>query len=205
AAYFERVWLNRRKQGSRQAFDRKRWDELARPRVLPFGEAIVLGLDGSKWRDSTGVVATHLETGWQWLAGFWESDDLEGWEVPVDEVEGVLDDTFDRYDVIRLYGDPALGWDQILSRRIGKYGSKRVALFYTDSRGVRSTAVACRSYSEAMRGGGITHSGEPRLAAHIGAAVKRDVHISDDDGHKLWVRETERRDSPFKLDYAMAG
>lgn len=205
-AYFERVWLNRRKQGSRQAFDRKRWDELARPHDPPIGESIVLGLDGSKWRDSTGIVATHLATGWQWLAGSWENDNLTDaeWEVPVDEVEGVLDDLFDRFDVVRLYGDPALGWDQILSRRIGKYGSKRVSLFYTDSRGVRQTALAVRSFAEAIRGASVTHDGGARLAAHLGAAVRRDVHITDDDGHKLWVIEKERRDSPFKIDYAMA-
>ena len=205
-AYFERVWLNRRKQGSRQAFDRHRWDELARPHDPPLGESIVLGLDGSKWRDSTGIVATHLATGWQWLAGWWENDTLTDaeWEVPVDEVEGVLDDMFDRFDVVRLYGDPALGWDQVLSRRIGKYGPRQVALFYTDSRGARRTALACRSYSEAMRGGGVTHSGDRRLAAHIGAAVRRDAKMTDDDGNKLWVIEKERRDSPFKIDYAMA-
>lgn len=207
AAYFERVWLNRRKQGSRQAFDRQRWDGLKRLHDPPLGESIVLGLDGSKWRDSTGIVATHLATGWQWLAGAWEHDGQTDvpWEVPVDEVEGVLDDLFDRFDVRRLYGDPAQGWDQILARRIGKYGPKRVAEFYTDSRSARKIALACRSYSEGIRGGGVTHSGDPRMAAHIGAAVKRDAHMTDDDGMKLWYIEKERRDSPFKTDYAMAG
>jgi hypothetical protein len=72
AAYFERVWLNRRKQGARQAFDAARWAALKRIRELPKGGPITLGLDGSKWRDSTGIVATDLLTGWQWLAGWWE-------------------------------------------------------------------------------------------------------------------------------------
>ncbi|WP_093584973.1 hypothetical protein [Geodermatophilus amargosae] len=35
--------------------------------------------------------------------------------------------------------------------------------------------------------------------------MKRDVRMTDDEGVPLWVIEKERRDSPFKVDYAMAG
>lgn len=207
AAYFERVWLNRRKQGARQAFDTDRWDALARIRTVPTGEAISLGMDGSKWRDSTGIVATHMATGWQWLAGFWEHPGTADpdWEVPTDEVESTLHDLFRSYEVTRLYGDPAQGYDAILARMASRYGQKRVAEFYTDSRGLRKTALACQSYATAMRSGEITHAGDERFSAHIGAAVKREIHMLDDEGHRLWVIEKERRDSPFKIDYAMSG
>jgi hypothetical protein len=56
-----------------------------------------------------------------------------------------------------------------------------------------------------MRTGEVTHAGDERFSSHIGHAVKRDVHITDDEGLPLWVIEKERRDSPFKIDYAMAG
>jgi phage terminase large subunit-like protein len=206
AAYFERVWLNRRTQSARQAFDRKRWDELLRVRDLPVHQAVALGFDGSRWRDATALVGTHVESGWQWVAGLWEhvNPDLP-FEVPVDEVEGVLDETFRTFDVTRLYGDPANGWDVVLARLAGRHGPKRVVEFYTDSRGLRQTAYACRSYDEAMRKGDATHSGDPRLSAHIGNARKREIHAVDDDGQRLWVIEKERRDSPFKIDGAMAG
>jgi hypothetical protein len=52
-----------------------------------------------------------MATGWQWLAGWWEHPgkaDWE-WEVPTDEVEGVLNELFARFDVTSLYGDPAQG------------------------------------------------------------------------------------------------
>ncbi len=39
----------------------------------------------------------------------------------------------------------------------------------------------------------------------MAAAVRRDVRMTDDEGQPLWVIEKERRDSPFKVDYAMAG
>ncbi len=207
AAYFERVWLNRRKQGARQAFDTDRWGELARIRELPLGGPIALGMDGSKWRDSTGIVATDMLTGWQWLAGWWEHPGAAdpNWEVPTSEVEAVLEDLFTRFYVTRLYGDPAQGYDAILARQASRYGPRRVTEFYTDSRGLRKTALACQSYATAMRTGEVTHAGDERFSAHIGAAVRRDVRMTDDEGHPLWVIEKERRDSPFKVDYAMAG
>jgi hypothetical protein len=207
AAYFERVWLNRRKQGARQAFDATRWAQLAVIHELPTGQAIALGMDGSKWRDSTGIVATHMETGWQWLAGWWEhpgAADAE-WEVPTDEVEAILHDLFRSYEVLRLYGDPAQGYDSILARMASRYGQKRVAEFYTDSRGLRKTALACRSYANAMRSGEVTHAGDERFSSHIGNAHKRDLRMYDDEGIPLWAIEKERRDSPFKIDYAMSG
>jgi Phage Terminase len=207
AAYFERVWLNRRKQGARQAFDVNRWGQLKVIRELPRrGAPIALGLDGSKWRDSTGIVATDMTTGWQWLAGMWEHPGAQDkqWEVPTDEVEGTLDDLFARFTVTRLYGDPAQGYDAILARQASKRGRK-VAEFFTDSRGLRRTALACKAYATAMRSGEVTHAGDERFTSHIGAAVKRDVRIKDDEGQPLWVIEKERRDSPFKVDFAMAG
>lgn len=206
AAYFERVWLNRRVQGSAKAFDVTRWrDELARPRDPHRGASIALGLDGSKWRDTTGVVGTEIETGWQWLVAMWNPAELRSGEVPTDEVEAVLSDAFDTFDVTRLYGDPAQGFDVILARLASKHGPKRVAEFYTDSRGLRSTAHATRSWAMAMRTGEVTHSGDQRLTEHVGNAHRRDIRMTDDQGQPLWLIEKERRDSPFKIDNAMAG
>ena len=93
----------------------------------------------------------------------------------------------------------------MLGRLASKHGSKRVAEFYTDSRGLRSTAYATRSYSVAMRSGEVTHSGDEPFAKQIGNAHRRDIKIRDDEGQPLWLIEKERRDSPFKIDGAMAG
>ena len=205
AAYFERVWLNRRVQGNAKAFDVARWRELARPRDPRPGASIALGLDGSKWRDTTGVVGTEIETGWQWLLAMWNPAEIQSGEVPTDEVEAVLSDAFDTFEVTRLYGDPAQGFDVILARLASKHGPRRVAEFYTDAPGLRSTAYAVRSWAMAMRTGEVTHSGDERLTEHVGNAHRRDIRMTDDEGQPLWLIEKERRDSPFKIDNAMAG
>lgn len=201
--YLERTWLNRWTQADAQAFDAKRWGELARKFSIPDGEAVSIGLDGSRWKDTTGLVVTHLETGWQWARGLWVPTEDE----PVDpaEVDQVVAEVFDRFKVTRLYGDPAAGWDESLARWSGKWGHKRVLFFYTDARNLRRTATMCKTYATAIRAGEVTHDGSTDFARHIGAAQKRDVRMVDEDGSPLWVMEKERHDSPNKIDLAMAG
>lgn len=204
-AYFERVWLNRRRSGARQAFDVERWKkQLARPGDLPRGEGITLGLDGSRWNDTTALVATHVLSGWQWPVGIWDPADTGG-EIPRDEVIGTIRDTFDLFWVVRLYGDPAQGYTEVLADLSNEYGKKRVFEFFTDSRGLRRTADAMQAYSQAMRAGEVTNSGDATLADHIGHAQKRFINLRDERGERLWLIEKERPDSPLKIDGAMAG
>lgn len=204
-AYWERVWLNRRVQGVRKAFDMESWNATVTPTRPVQRAQIALGLDGSRWHDATAVVATHIATGFQWVAGLWEDTGHDDWEVPVDEVEAAIDDLFRRYRVTRLYGDPAAGWDRVLASLAGKHGPKRVVKFYTDSRNIRRAAMMCASYANAIASREISHPDDQRFAAHIGAALKRDTRMKDDRGAPMWVMEKERHDSPHKIDAAMAG
>lgn len=202
--YLERTWLNRWTQADAQAFDVGQWRKLARPGfTIPRRAAVSVGFDGSKWRDTTAIVVTHLETGWQMRRGLWTPD--EDSPVPEDEVVAVIDDIFATWTVTRLYGDPAAGWDGVLAQLAGKYGHKRVAFFYTDARNLRRTATMCRTYAQAIRSGEVTNDGDRDFTAHIGAAQKRDVRMVDEDGVPLWVMSKERHDSPHKIDLAMAG
>lgn len=203
--YFERVWLNRRRQSGRQAFDAERWTALANEGfVIPDGDPVVVGFDGSRWRDSTALVLTTVE-GFQHAFKIWEHDGSEGWEVPEDEVDAAVAEIARRWKLIRLYGDPAHGWDVSLSRWAGKHGPKKVALFYTDSRNQRRTGTMFRAYYSAIRGGDLSNDGDPTMAQHIGNACKRPLPTVDEDGMPLWTIEKERRDSPKKVDYTMAG
>lgn len=203
--YLERTWLNRWTQAEAQAFDSKRWrEELARPDAkIPRRSLIALGFDGSRWKDTTALVATCLKTGLQQVLGLWVPTE----DRPVDpgEVVATWDEAFKHYQVARFYGDPAQGWDEPLALAQGKYGHKTVLFFYTDSRNLRRTAEMCRTYDSAQRGGEVTHDGHEEFARHIGAAQRREIKMVDDEGKPLWVMEKERHDSPNKIDLAMAG
>jgi hypothetical protein len=204
--YLERVWLNRWTQGEAQAFDARRWSDSAKGGyTIPRGAAVSVGFDGSRWKDTTAIIVTEIESGFQHRFGLWIPQECPDGEVPVDEVNSAIDSVFERWRVIRLYGDPAQGWDTHLASWSGKHGPKVVIEFYTDSRNIRRTAMMCRTYATAIRSGEVTNDGDMAFAAHIGAAQKRDTRLIDDDGQFLWVMSKDRSDSPRKIDCAMAG
>lgn len=203
-SYFERVWLNRWVASSRQAFDPVQWDTLARSEIrIPDGDPIVLGFDGARWRDACGLVATHIETGFQWPLALWERPDPEqDWEVTDEQVDGTVAEAFDRFRVFSLYADPPR-FEANVAKWSGKFGDKRVFEWYTNR--PRQIGVAMRAYRTAQMSGELTHSGDRDLARHIGNARRGDLKLLDDDDTPLWTVYKERPDSDRYIDLAMAG
>lgn len=65
-------------------------------------------------------------------------------------------------------------------------------------------AEAVAAYATALKAGELTHDGNPRLAAHVGNARRRDTPYTDDEGQRLFTISKERSDSPHKIDLCMA-
>ncbi len=200
-AYLERTWTNRLVQASTQAFDVKRWKELAAPRTVKAGAAITIGFDGSQFHDSTAIVATEIASGYQWVAGIWEDNGLDDWQVPAGEVDGVIRDLFDRYQVWRMYADPPY-WQSWIATWSGRFGEERVIEWWTNRR--RVMAAALENYETAIHDGSIRHDGDVSLARHIGNSRRKDLRQMDERGKPLWLIQKERPDSPHKMDAAMA-
>lgn len=201
--YNIRVWLNRPSRDAAMAFDVARWKTLAWPgkRIRP-GALIVLGFDGSRTRDSTALVATHVRSGFQWLVGLWERPPgAELWEVDVADVSARVAATFEAYDVWRLYMDPAY-WQTQAGEWAGRYGEERVVKWWT----MRDLpmAKACRAYADAIAGDEVHHPGDERLTAHIGNARRRYIGKLDDHGEQMWATKKERPDSEHHKDAADA-
>lgn len=200
-AYLERVWLNRPVQASGVAFDVSRWRELVRPGyVVPSGASIAIGFDGSRYEDSTALIATEIESGHQWPLGIWAHSGLPNWEVPVTEVDGIVSDAFSRYNVTRMYCDPPK-WESWVSTWAGRYGDKRVVEWWTNRR--KPMAYALRSFIAAMKSGDITHDGDKIVASHIANSRRLYTNLLDEQGVRLWILRKERPDSPMKIDAAM--
>lgn len=202
-AYAERVWLNRRVQATAKAFDVATWKTLVRPGyVVPPGAAITLGFDGSRYEDATGLVGTELESGHQWVLGVWERPPtLASWEVPVEEVDGMVRDAFERWHVVRMYCDPPK-WESWVATWAGRYGEKRVVEWWSNRR--RPMAYALRAYRGAMQAGELTHDGDAAFTRHLGNACRALTSLRDEEGQPLWILRKERPDSPHKIDLAMA-
>lgn len=202
--YRRRFYLNQIRQETNTWITAAEWDAAERAEEVPQGAQITLGFDGSRWRDATALVGTVVETGYQWVLGLWERPDTarDDWEVPEDEVSLAVEGAFDRYDVLRFYCDP-YWWQETIARWAGQYGDDRVAFFHTNSQMTRLTR-SLKSYETAVRTGEQGHESNGRFAEHIANAVKREVNLKDEDGEKLYLITKENKNSPRKIDVAMA-
>lgn len=203
--FWERVWCNRLVKSSSQAFNVERWKSLASASnpVNP-GALIVLGFDGAMFHDSTGLVATHVETGYQWVAGAWECPPgRDDWQVPADDVDAVVRDLFSRFTVWRMYADPPY-WQSWIALWKGLFGEERVIEWWTNRR--RQMSAALENYDTAIKEGKLLHDGDPRYARHVGNSRRDELKgWKDEQGKSLWLIRKERPDSPQKIDIAMAG
>lgn len=209
-SYPERVWTNRLVRSADRAFDLERWKTLAKPGyVIPKGAGVTLGFDGARHRDATALVATEIMTGVQALLGLWEQPFGEAgkldaeWSVPEDEVSAKVAEAFKRFNVWRLYADPPY-WETTVDKWAGEFTEDRVIKWTTQTESRMGPAV--RAYANAMRDGDVSHDGDQRFARHIGATYRRTVNIRNDKGEyePFWVLQKERRDSPNKIDAAVA-
>lgn len=202
--YLERVWLNRLVQSSSQAFDVEKWKTLARTDYrVPDKALIALGFDGSVFHDATAIVATEVKTGYQWLAGLWEKPyGIPDWQVPVDEVNAVVQSLFERYTVWRMYADP-FRWETGVAAWSGQFGEKRVIAWPTNRE--RPMALAVAGFNAALLERVLSHDGSPDFTRHIGNARRDDKdRMVDEQGKPLFLIRKERPDSPHKMDAAMA-
>lgn len=205
-AQAERWFLNRKHASEGKAFDHARWD--ARKdveRVVEEQSLIVIGVDGARFRDALAIVATDVETGHQWPLGIWERPDwatADDYEHPADEIEGVMIDAFERFEVWRAYVDPQ-HIDHLLTRWQGRWGDKVVVPWFTNR--PKPVAWAVRSYCDAIGSGDMTHDGDLSFRRHVSSAVRRLLNVYDDDRQQMFTLEKDRPNSPRKIDAAMAG
>lgn len=201
--FLERVWCNRLVRSSRKAFDITKWKTLVTENPARPGDAITLGFDGAQFHDSTGLIATHLTTGYQWPIGVWECPfGKTNWQVPAEDVDSVVRETFRKYRVIRMYADPPY-WQSWISKWVGEFGDEIVLEWWTNRR--KAMSYALEAFDSAINEGVLLHDSHEAFARHVGNAYKKELAERDEQGKRLWLIEKERQDSPHKIDLAMAG
>jgi phage terminase large subunit-like protein len=157
--------------------------------VIEDGAEVVLAFDGSFNGDTTVLtVATVADRPHVDLVELWEA---AGHQVPIVDVEAAIRAACRRWRVLEIAADP-FRWARSLQLLDGE---GLPILEYPQSPG-RMTPATSRFY-EAVVNGALTHSGDSRLARHIGNAVLRE----DARGARL---AKERKDSPRRIDAAVA-
>ena len=201
--YYRRVWLNQRISGTGKAFDSVKWAELADPsHVVPDRAKITLGFDGAKTHDGTALVACEVDSGYMWVAGYWQAPPHDDeWEIDSNAVTQVVEQMFEKYKVQRMYADPFY-WTTELDSWRGRWGDTKVVSFATTS--YKRIGMACASFAESITAGQVKNDGGSILNEHVGNSVRMDTRLRGDDDVPLWTIQKERRGSPHKMDAAMA-
>lgn len=163
-----RFFLNEIVVGESVFVNPERWDSPAlsqRGEHLAAREAIALGFDGSKYRDATALVASRCSDGRLFVIRVWERPDdaPEDWRVPSVEVDRVVRDTFDAYQVAVMFADP-YRWQDYLDTWSGLWPEK-VVEFPTNVEQRMDRAI--ERFTTAFENGEISHDGNLTLAAHM--------------------------------------
>lgn len=167
------------------------WDGLSTGVPIPDGAEVVVALDGSFSDDTTalllGTVAAepHFD-----VLAVWDPKGDPDYRVPVAEVEQTIRDACKRYQVVEIVADP-FRW----TRTIQVLADEKLPMVEFPHSPSRLTAATGDLYSAAVNGK-LTHSGNPTLAAHVGAAVIRE------DARGIRLDKATRSRSARKIDLA---
>lgn len=143
------------------------WDTLSTGKPIPKGARVVIGLDGAHSDDSCALVIGTVSAKPHFdVLALWEKPaDEEGWKVPITDVEDTIRRACNEYQVVEVVADP---WGFSRTLQILESEGIPISEFpHSPSRLTAATTdlfVACTNAT-------LSHSGDPRLAAHVGNAV----------------------------------
>lgn len=116
-----RFWYNQIVAAEDSWVARYEWDACKREGLaLQDGDEIVMFFDGSKSNDATGLVACRVSDGLVSVLGVWQkpanwpapnTPGFVPYQIPRDEVHGVVENAFARYRVLAFFADPGSGQD----------------------------------------------------------------------------------------------
>lgn len=201
-AMARRFYLNQITAVEDKPFDAEKFNSLENPHIVPKNALITLGFDGSLSRDHTALIGTEIETGYQWIVGYWEPlPTRDGMAIPMDEVDQTVEYAFDQWNVARMYADPSK-WGTYLASWSNRFTKEKVWSWSPTL--YRKMAIACAQYRTAIATEKVSHDGAEAFKASITHAYKQMHHFRDDDDELMWTIQKERPDSPLKIDAAVA-
>jgi hypothetical protein len=199
----ERFFLNRKLASEGAAFDLEAFKGLAKPRTVPDGEVVALGVDGARHDDAFAVIATDIRSGYQWPVVIIERPDDadEGYEHDFEAADAAVAEVFERYIVWRAYCDDQY-IDRLVERWQNRYGEKRVVIWHTNR--PRPMAWAVRNYEDAIASADVSHDGDPVFTEHVRNARRRMLTVLDDKERQMHTISKDSIRSPRKIDAAAA-
>lgn len=180
-------------------------------RIVADRERITLGFDGSRHRargiaDATALIGCTLD-GHLFEIGIWQQPEGpagKNWWAPVVEIEAAVKTTFERYNVVGFFADPAADWAAIVATWEARYNS-RLLVKSNQSHPIgwhfsQTTKVvnALAQFHAAVVNEELTHDGSYMLTSHVLNARRRPSRSGLQIGK-------EHPESARKIDGAIAG
>lgn len=185
-ASFLRYWLNIPTAAEDQPFTPAGVRALVVDDQIKPGEPCVLGFDGSRYDDSTALIACRLSDGLLDEISVWEKPEGPrgiGWEVKSPVVDFVVRQTLKSHRIVRFKADPPYWYDEV-ARWHGDHPDI-VREFITQSPKTMGTAID--RFETAYRASTLKIARRAtRLQAHL-AHVREDK----DRGYKRWRKATQ--------------
>lgn len=166
-----RYFLNQPSTDTDKFMDKIAWDKCAEPETLAPGTQVILGFDGSRKDDATFLTACRIEDGKIFQIACWERPPGAqgyGWEVPRNEVNDCIGETFATLDVRALWGDPS-GWQSYLDAWNTVYVDRIVAIYPSSQR--KLMAQGFDRFLEDVIEGRLKHDGSVELSRHVLNAI----------------------------------
>jgi hypothetical protein len=148
------------------------WDALKREvEPLRAGELITLGVDGSRTRDHTALVAERVEDGQFFTLGKWDPkehatrDDPVG-QVPLDQVDAEVRKAYAEYDVVGHYSDVRElesyidSWEQDFGDQLCARSTNLHPIAWDMRRQIEATKMAEELHAAILEADDIGHDGD---------------------------------------------
>lgn len=172
-----RMWLNQIVSSDEALITKQDWaNSKDVDLTLEPGDAITLGFDGAKTRDSTALVAMRIKDRATFVIGLWErphGPEAEGWEVERNVVDHAVRDAIRVYDVQGFYADVAY-WESYIHDWGVEFGDQFSIAPHGDSpvawdmrKSVKEVTRANERLVQAVMDGKIKHDGDLNLTRHV--------------------------------------
>lgn len=167
------------------------WDALSTGEPIHDGADVVVALDGSFSDDTTALLLATVAAEPHFdVLRVWDPKGDPDYRVPVAEVEQAIRDACKRWEVVEIIADP-FRW----TRTLQILADEKLPVVEFPHSPARLTAATGDLYSAAVNAK-MTHSGNPVLADHVGAAVIRE------DARGIRLDKASRSRQAKKIDLA---
>jgi hypothetical protein len=160
------------------------WSKLADPAFyIADGDDITIGFDGSRINDATALIGCHVETGFTFSLGIWETDDGRV-PIPVHEVSAAVEAAAKRWHVCAFFADvneweehTKITWRDMFEDELPVWavpaGRDPQPVAWDMRSHIAEFTMACEMVLGEIESGTFVHDGDSFLGRHVVNARRR--------------------------------